>query len=258
MGYLPVIAMCQVQSRTLVLGLPGLGTRDSARPRLARKPYFVATMPSFARKARCTLAMDSMRSNLWWARTSRMAETMFTSLVEQHYASLRQLAARAIRNRAYPERISPTSLVSDCMVRLLQQRDAPASEEHLRGLATVFMARVLADAGKSRRRKKRGSSQLAQSIDDRGIEIEVDVRRNGRAGSTLAPSEPLVDRDVLLAAMEGLAAEYPRQMEVLTLHLVADIPLTRVAELVGVSERTAFRDLDEGRRALARKLREVQ
>ena len=43
----------------------------------------------------------------------------------------------------------------------------------------------------------------------------------------------------------------------MTLHLVAEIPLARVAALVGVSERTAYRDLDEGRRALARKLRSL-
>ena len=55
--------------------------------------------------------------------------------------------------------------------------------------------------------------------------------------------------------MERVAEELPRAMEVVTLHLVADIPLERTAELVGVSERTAYRDLQEGRKALARELR---
>jgi DNA-directed RNA polymerase specialized sigma24 family protein len=44
-------------------------------------------------------------------------------------------------------------------------------------------------------------------------------------------------------------------MEVVTLHLVANIPLARTAELVGVSERTAYRDLQDGREALAHQLR---
>lgn len=41
-------------------------------------------------------------------------------------------------------------------------------------------------------------------------------------------------------------------MEVLTLHVVGGIPLPRVAELVGISERTAYRELEAGRAALAR------
>jgi len=186
---------------------------------------------------------------------SPMAGTSFSSLVEQHYASLRRLAARAIRNRSHPERISPTSLVAESVIRLLQQRQKPSSEDHLRGLATVFMARVLADAGKARRRKKRGGGRVAKSIDDPAVEIDLSL--HSRSRRTQTPIRSLVDRDALLAAMEELAVEHPRQMEILTLHLIADIPLARVAALVGVSERTAFRDLEEGRRALARKLREV-
>jgi DNA-directed RNA polymerase specialized sigma24 family protein len=54
--------------------------------------------------------------------------------------------------------------------------------------------------------------------------------------------------------MERVAERLPRAMEVVTLHLVANIPLARTAELVGVSERTAYRDLQEGRQALAREL----
>jgi DNA-directed RNA polymerase specialized sigma24 family protein len=55
--------------------------------------------------------------------------------------------------------------------------------------------------------------------------------------------------------MERVAEALPRAMEVVTLHLVADIPLARTAELVGVSERTAYRDLVEGRNALAQELK---
>ena len=42
------------------------------------------------------------------------------------------------------------------------------------------------------------------------------------------------------------------RVEVLTLHVVGGIPLPRVAELVGISERTAYRELESGRTALAR------
>ena len=184
-----------------------------------------------------------------------MASTSFSALVEEHYSTLRRLAAREIRNRSGREQISPTSLVAESVMRLLQQREKPASADHLRGLATVFMARVLSDLSKSSRRVKRGGGRAPQPLDDTSVELNLSTRT--RSGRTQGPIRSLIDRDLLLDAMESLAAEHPRQMEIVTLHLVGDIPMARVAELVGISERTAFRDLEQGRVALARRLREL-
>lgn len=167
------------------------------------------------------------------------------SLLEEHYAALRRLAARALRNAAYPERMSPTSLVAESMLRLMQQRVQPVSESHLRGLTAIFVARVLTDQAKSRMCLKRGSGREAQSLDD--VPTASDEEPHHEATG--------FDRTELLNALETLAESMPRQMEILTLHLVADIPLVRVAKLVGVSERTAYRDLDEGRLALVKTLR---
>jgi RNA polymerase sigma factor (sigma-70 family) len=177
----------------------------------------------------------------------------FAKLVEQHYASLRRIAARAIRNRTHPERMSPTSLVAETVLRLMQQREKPKSEDHLRGLATVFMTRVLADASRTRMAQRRGGGKATRSMQDPTVEIDLSL--HARQAGERTPIRSLVDRDELLRAMEEIAHEHPRPMEIVTLHLVADIPLARVATLVGVSERTAYRDLEEGRRALAQRLR---
>ena len=181
--------------------------------------------------------------------------SQFASLVEQHYVTLRRLAARALRNRSGLLAMSPTSLVAESVLRLLKQRQKPGTEEHLRGLATVFMARVLADAAKSRRRRKRNAGRPDRSVDDPAVEIDLSLRARGQGATS--PIRSTVERDTLLIAMEDLAATMPRPMEVVTLHLVADIPLPKVAEMIGVSQRTAYRDLEEGRRALARKLRDA-
>lgn len=167
------------------------------------------------------------------------------SLLEEHYVALRRLATRALRNKSRPERMSPTSLVAESMLRLLQQRVKPTSESHLRGLTAIFMARVLADHAKARMRQKRGSGRATRALDDSTIEV------NG--SSDIGATQ--FDRDELLDALESLAETMPRQMEILTLHLVADIPLVRTADLIGISERTAYRDLDEGRLALIKQLR---
>ncbi len=175
--------------------------------------------------------------------------TPFAALIEEHYATLRRLAARAIRTRSAPERMSPTSLVAESVMRLLQQRDKPRSEEHLRGLATVFMARVLADNAKSRLRLKRGGGRSTRSIDDPSIAFDLDAR--SRAARPDDPQGATVDRTALLDAMAAVAEHHPRAMEVLTLHVVGGIPLARVAELVGISERTAYREVELGRAELS-------
>jgi DNA-directed RNA polymerase specialized sigma24 family protein len=54
------------------------------------------------------------------------------------------------------------------------------------------------------------------------------------------------------------AATHPRQMEVVTLHSVAGIPMDRVAAMVGISPATAHRDFAEGRAHLARRLRSLR
>ncbi len=182
-----------------------------------------------------------------------MAVESFAQLVEQHYAALRRIAERSIKSRSYPASMSPTSLVAESVMRLLQQREQPMQESHLRGLATVFMARVLADSAKSRLRQKRGGRTARRSLADPDVSLEVAVTPRGNGNGTA--SDSTIDRDELLGAMERVAEALPRAMEVVTLHLVADIPLARTAELVGVSERTAYRDLQEGRKALAQELK---
>ena len=181
-----------------------------------------------------------------------MAVESFAQLVEQHYSALRRIAERSIRSRSFPASMSPTSLVAESVMRLMQQRERPMRESHLRGLATVFMARVLADSAKSRLRQKRGGRAVRRSLADPAVTVELSASPL-RGGD--AQGGPSIDRDELLGAMERVAEELPRAMEIVTLHLVADIPLARTAELVGVSERTAYRDLQEGRKALARALR---
>jgi len=182
-----------------------------------------------------------------------MPSPSFRALIEQHYATLRQLAGRALRDRASVERMSPTSLVAECVVRLLRQHEEPVSEDHLRGLATVFMTRVLADSARKRMRQRNGADRQPRSLDETTVRLELSTDERMPDGRAVAHAE--IDRSELLQAMEALAHERPRQMEVVTLHVVAGIPMVRVAELVGVSERTAYRELEDGREALARKLK---
>ena len=127
----------------------------------------------------------------------------FAELIEEHYATLRRLATRALRARAVPERMSPTSLVAESVMRLIQQREKPKSEEHLRGLATVFMARVLADHAKARLRLKRGGGRKTRSIDDPSIAFDLGSRsRANDQGNADAPIDPSVLLDAMAIVAE--------------------------------------------------------
>ncbi len=181
------------------------------------------------------------------------AAVSFAALIEEHYLVLRRIAARALRDRHGLASMSPTSLVAESAIRMLNQRTKPASEAHLRGIATVFMARILADEARHRLRVKRNSGKRPRSLDDPTIAFELAAAHD----ATEAPDAQFtasVKRDALLNAMEQVAEEAPRAMEVVTLHLVAGLSLERVAELTETSLRTTYRDLDHGKALLARQL----
>lgn len=178
----------------------------------------------------------------------------FGRLVERHYAILRSIAARAIRSRTVPEQMSPSSLVAETVLRLMAQRKQPQSEAHLRGLATVFMTRVLTDRVRARRALRRGSGRKDKSLDDPSVAL--DLSSGGDHIGQLSPGRVLVEHHELLNALEVLARTMPVEMEVLTLHIAAGIPMHRVAAMTGMSKRSADRAMAKGKQALAAHLQE--
>lgn len=67
-------------------------------------------------------------------------------------------------------------------------------------------------------------------------------------------SEPVVDDEIVWRAMRELS---PRQAEVLALFYVEDLPLSGVAEILGLGPETVKTYLKRGRAALAAKLDEM-
>jgi RNA polymerase sigma factor (TIGR02999 family) len=171
----------------------------------------------------------------------------FAALITAHYDSLRQVAERTLRAEHETvglgaAALGPTSLVTEAVIRLMHQRELPRTKSHLRGLASVFMTRVIAD----RRRRRLAGKRDARITERLDTEAE---------GALVGGADRPGDRDELVRleeAMIEIAARHPRQVEVVTLHSVAGIPLERVAEMLGVSPATAQRDFASGRARLAR------
>ena len=149
--------------------------------------------------------------------------------------------------------ISPTSLVAESVIRLMKQRSLPTNSPHLCGLATILMAQAIADRTKLRRAQKRGRGQKPLPIPG---DVVVDHRRGRTSASGSASNERTgtISTAEILRHLEVLGASIPRTMEVVTLHLVLGIPLERVAEMLSISERTAYRELLNGRERLAQRL----
>lgn len=173
----------------------------------------------------------------------------FAALVSEHYGSLREIAQRTLRAEQETvgfgaAAIAPTSLVTETVIRLMNQRELPSREAHLRGLACVFMTRVIADRRRARLAARRDVRATTRLDTEAEIEEELGPGAEGRE-----------DLERLEHAMIGLAACHPREMEVVTLHSVAGIPMDRIAEMLGVHVATAHRDLASGRERLARALR---
>lgn len=179
----------------------------------------------------------------------------FATLIAEHYPTLHEIACRTLRAEQETagfgaQAIAPTSLVTETVIRFMGQRKLPGDEEHLRGLASVFMTRVIADRRRARLAEKRGARRTerldAEAADSlRGLDADA-----GRATRT--------DLEVLEQAMIEVARAHPRQVEVVTLHCVAGIPMDRVADMLGISPATAARDLAAGRERLARRLRSLR
>jgi DNA-directed RNA polymerase specialized sigma24 family protein len=171
--------------------------------------------------------------------------------VESNYSELRRIASRQLRGSRLAGTMSPTSLVSESVMRLMRQRSLPSEPSHLRGLTTILMAQAMSDRMKLRRAVKRGK-------DRPHLPLPADVHRDGRRASTRdarasATAAPTAHQS-LIAHMTELTRTHPRMMEIVTLHLVLDVPMPRIAELLGISERTGYRELSEGRRKLARRM----
>lgn len=169
-------------------------------------------------------------------------------LVDRNYASLREIADREISARNLARSVSPTSLVAETVVRLMRQRNMPRTAPHLCGLSTILMGQTLADRARRARTIKRNPGH-------RPVPLPSDLQHDRRASLRMSPDpKAAVLRDQLLKALQELAAGHPREMEVITLRLILEMPMEKVARLVGISTRTAYRDLNEGLLLLKRRI----
>src|SRR5262245_21608463 len=143
------------------------------------------------------------------------------------YDELRKLAAGYLADEKPGQTLQPTALVHEAYVRLV----GPGPDQHWGGRTHFFaaaaeaMRRILLDAARRKSRRKRGGRMARHDLD------------------AIDPAAP-EDSDELLAldeALDRLAADDPQAAELVRLRFYAGLPIPEVAQLLGVSARTADR-----------------
>jgi RNA polymerase sigma factor (TIGR02999 family) len=141
------------------------------------------------------------------------------------YGELRRLAARSLADEAHGRTLQATSLVHEAYLRLVDVDRAQHwnSRGHFFAAAAEAMRRILIEEARRRRSLKRGGDRARVDIDS----IEV------------ASPETPVDVLAIDEALDQLTRVDPKAAEVVRLRYFAGLTIKQVAEILGVSPRTA-------------------
>jgi RNA polymerase sigma factor (TIGR02999 family) len=160
----------------------------------------------------------------------------FDALVARSYQGLKRLAAITMRENRDGASLAtgPTSILNEALGRLAAQEARPQGEEHLRGLATMTLRRVLSDRRRRRDAEKRGGGRASAPLTEASAQLFESV---GHAASR----DESVAR--VRAALAALLECEPRRGEALVLSASSGLPVAQIAEVLGVSVPTVERDL---------------
>src|SRR5687767_7077104 len=155
-----------------------------------------------------------------WERGDHDALNRLVPLV---YAELREIARRRLGGERAARSISPTVLVHDAYLKLMDVRQARFQDRaHFLAMASRVMRRLLIDRARARRAARRGGGQVA-------IELEEDF----------VISDPQVDAIAELdEALQRLEQVDARQSTILEQRFFGGLSLEETAEAVGVSLAT--------------------
>lgn len=188
---------------------------------------------------RYTSGMSQGDVTTWVQRWRDGDDAALSSLLPLVYADLRRMAAQQLRANQGHETLQPTALVHDVFVRLLgASRIDITDRRHFFTTAARLMRQVLVDRARSKSRDKRGGDwQRVELVEAAALPIDADT-----------------DLPALDEALRQLAALDPRVAEVVELRCFGGLEVTEVAALLGLDERTVYRDWAMARAWLRQRL----
>ena len=159
----------------------------------------------------------------------------------QVYQRLRTIAQRERRRVRAGLTLNTTALVHEAYLDIVAAGERMPAPRDFFGYAARAMRNLLIDHARRCARPKHGGDLKQASFDSAEL-----------AGVQVDAAQALE----LDAALRGLAEIDPRATEVVELHYFAGLDMARIAELLGVSERTVNRDWRVARAWLQRQLAE--
>jgi RNA polymerase sigma factor (TIGR02999 family) len=157
------------------------------------------------------------------------------------YKELRTLAAQRLAQEKPGQTLQATALVHEAYLRLVGA-DADRQWDgrgHFFAAAAEAMRRILVENARSKRRRKRGGDRQRLELDEAHRWVE-------------PPNEDILAVDEALQALEQVDAPVAALVK---LHFFSGLPLAEAAQVLGISERTAYRDWAYARAWLARFLK---
>ena len=155
------------------------------------------------------------------------------------YDELRRQAARYLRREQVGHTLQTTALIHEAYVRLVDQRNMQwQNRAHFFGIAAQMMRRILVDHARSKKRVKRGGSEIRVSFEDANVAAK---------GQDL-------DVVALDQALERLGQIDEQQSRVVELRFFSGLSVEETAEVMGISKATVKRDWSMAKAWLHREL----
>lgn len=156
------------------------------------------------------------------------------------YDECRRIAGRQLRRERREHTLSPTALVHELYLRLVDQRRATwKNRVQFFGIAAKLMRRILVDYARGRHAKKRDASRMLVSFD-----AALDPAAESRIADVLAVDE----------ALDRLGDRDPDQQRIVELRFFAGLTVEETALVLGRSPRTVKREWQLAKAWLFREL----
>jgi len=155
------------------------------------------------------------------------------------YEELRRQAARYLRREQSGHTLQTTALIHEAYVRLVDQRNVQwQNRAQFFGMAAQMMRRILVDHARTKKRAKRGGSDIKISLADATVAVK------GQDLDVVAVDE----------ALTRLSKIDEQQSRVVELRFFSGLTVEETAEVMGISPATVKRDWSMAKAWLHREL----
>ena len=159
-----------------------------------------------------------------WSKGDKEA---LDSLLPLVYEELRKQAARYLRHERVGHTLQTTALIHEAYLKLVDQKNVHwQNRAHFFGIAAQLMRRILVDHARTKKRAKRGGSDIRVSFNDANL--------MGQARD--------LDIVALDEALSRLAQVDPQQSRIVELRFFSGLTVEETAEVMSISPATVKRD----------------